>query len=149
MSGWGKRLEMKESLEKFLVDDKSNGLYVYEMPTGSGKTYKAAKFIHDFLIDNYADSKIKRVFYLTPQRKNVKGSINEVEKIFGADKKGWTNAINNSILHIQANASSVLEHLLDYNGEDEFTKTDEYRDLKGESLVLMKLKILVVMEQQA
>lgn len=121
---------MKESLEKFLVDDKSNGLYVYEMPTGSGKTYKAAKFIHDFLIDNYADSKIKRVFYLTPQRKNVKGSINEVEKIFGDDKKGWTNAINNSILHIQANASSVLEHLLDYNGEDEFTKTDEYRDLK-------------------
>lgn len=145
----GKEVRDERISRKFLVDDKSNGLYVYEMPTGSGKTYKAAKFIHDFLIDNYADSKIKRVFYLTPQRKNVKGSINEVEKIFVADKKGWTNAINNSILHIQANASSVLEHLLDYNGEDEFTKTDEYRDLKGESLVLMKLKILVVMEQQA
>lgn len=78
---------MKESLENFLVGGQSNGLYVYEMPTGSGKTYKAAKFIHDFLIDNYADSKIKRVFYLTPQRKNVKGSINEVEKIFSDDKK--------------------------------------------------------------
>lgn len=131
---------MKESLENFLVGGQSNGLYVYEMPTGSGKTYKTAKFIHDFLSGNYVNSNIKRVFYLTPQRKNVKGAIDEVKKIFGDDNEGWINANNNSILHIQANASSVIQHLLDDKKDDVFTKTDEYRNLKNKINSYKKVK---------
>ena len=66
---------MKESLKKFLSKHKTNGLFVLEMPTGSGKTFNVTKFIQDFLAGKHDDLEIPRIFYITPQRKNLNSLI--------------------------------------------------------------------------
>ena len=136
----GKEEKMKESLKTFLSNGRDHGLYVIEMPTGSGKTYNVAKFIHDYLEGKYDSLKNPRIFYLTPQRKNVQSALEEVKEQFRGEEGAWQRFYNDSILLIQANVTSVIDHILDSNPDDEFSKTEPYR--------LLRNKVKVLKEQQ-
>lgn len=129
--GDGKDEKMKESLDNFLQKKSDGGVYVFEMPTGFGKTYMVAKFIYQYLMGEKDDLGIPRIFYLTPQRKNVQSALDEVHNIFKKNGKEneWNKAVKDKILVIQANSTSVIEHLCDEKHDDCFTQTDEYRKL--------------------
>lgn len=107
------------------------------MPTGSGKTYTTAQIIGEYLKGNILPE-IKKIIYLTPLNKNVKDAISELSKVEGLSK----STIETKVLHIQANAQGVIDHLLEVEDQIDpvFTSKESYRELRRRIVALKGLE---------
>lgn len=118
---------MKESLKNFVNAVGSNGLMLLELPTGFGKTYNVCEYVYDFLMGNIENAP-SRIFYLTPLKKNVQDVWLDIRKKFAKEHK--EELFDANVLLMKRNAEAVIEHLLDNNPTDEFTKLESYRVLR-------------------
>lgn len=128
---------MKEALKEFiqsLPDDKT-GLRFFEMPTGSGKTYGAIQFIHDF-ITNQESFGIKKVIYLT----NIKSNLNETYRKLKNSFKDDVETFESNVLKITANLDCIIDNILEINIEDDITKMESFRTLRNDVQLLNQLK---------
>ena len=55
---------MQDTVTRF-VNEKQNGLMLFEMPTGSGKTYQARKIIGKYIKKEILQN-VPTIFYVSP-----------------------------------------------------------------------------------
>ena len=79
---------MKEALKEFIqsLGESGTGVRFFEMPTGSGKTYGAIQFMHDFIL-NSEDFGIERIIYLTNIKPNLNKTLSDLKKLFLVKRK--------------------------------------------------------------
>ncbi|MCQ2799933.1 MAG: hypothetical protein MJ228_04150 [Bacilli bacterium] len=118
---------MKESLKTFVNSVGSNGLMLLELPTGFGKTYNVQEYVFDYLMGRIENAP-SRIFYLTPLKKNVQDVWTDIRKKFVKEKK--IELFDANVLLMKRNAEAVIEHLLDSNPSDDFSKLESYRALR-------------------
>lgn len=71
---------------KHFVESRSSersGLFLVDMPTGTGKTYMVADMMAKFLKGELFADGIKRMFYLTPLNKNIDDFYQELKTLLG------------------------------------------------------------------
>ena len=119
---------MKEILEKFCNDkERSKGLLLIDMPTGTGKTYRVAEYI----ANNY--EKIEgKIFFVTQLKKNL--PEDDLRKCF--KDLGKENEIDNVLLRVENNVdnlcinfNSVKKELYEYIGDKQLLNKIE-REIK-------------------
>lgn len=116
---------MYEAIKKYCENERKNGLYLMDMPTGFGKTYNVIKYIFDASTDEV--NKERRYFFITTLKKNL--PIPELEDWF--KKAGKIDQFKEKFLFIDSNVDCVIEHLTDDIKKIipyDITKTDEYKE---------------------
>lgn len=122
---------------KHFIDDKQNGLLLYDPPTGSGKTYNAFEFIADIDWDHYKER--DKVYFLAPQHNLI-----DNEKLKDAFKRrGKIKQFNKYFYYVYNDFDSLLDVYnnknLFKNIEDSIFKYDvEPRTFKKIKLLLDK-----------
>lgn len=98
---------MKYAVKSF-VDSRPNrnGIFLIDMPTGSGKTYGTISILEDY-IRGKAFNDVPKMFYITPLIKNIDEVLDDLKSRFTDNLE----LFNNSVLKIPANYECVLEHL--------------------------------------
>ena len=98
---------MKYAVKAFVENrQEKNGMFLIDMPTGSGKTYGAINILEEYIRGlNFND--VPKMFYITPLIKNIDEVISDLRKRF----KDNYELFDNSILKLPANYESVVEHL--------------------------------------
>lgn len=117
---------MKEIIQRFVNNDKSSGLILVDMPTGSGKTYSAVEYMYDVCREEIKD---RRILFITTQKKNLPYS--DLRDKF--DKNGMSQLYDDNVLFLDSNMDSVTSAWEKINHHDippEITKTDEYKRLR-------------------
>lgn len=94
---------MYNIIKRYVENGNGNGLLLIDMPTGSGKTYSAIKFIHDACMN--PDNKDKKYFFVTSLKKNL--SYKELEKYFIESNNAAL--YQEKVLVIDSNIDSVIE----------------------------------------
>lgn len=94
---------MQDLLKKF-CSTKTNGLLLVDMPTGTGKTYNAVKFIYE----NYKNVDNKIIF-ITNLKKNL--PINDLRNFFEHDNR--LDDFNKDFLFLDNNVDVLIEHFED------------------------------------
>lgn len=90
---------MKKILEKFCNDkERSKGLLLIDMPTGTGKTYNVAEYI----ADNYEKIESK-IFFVTQLKKNL--PEDDLRKCFS--KLGKESEIDDVLLRVENNVENL------------------------------------------
>ena len=98
---------MKYAVKAFVENrQEKNGMFLIDMPTGSGKTYGAINILEEY-IRGVSFNDVPKMFYITPLIKNIDEVINDLKKRFKDDLESF----DNSILKLPANYESVVEHL--------------------------------------
>ena len=98
---------MKYAVKAFVESrQEKNGLFLIDMPTGSGKTHGAIDIMEEY-IKGKAFNDTPRMFYITPLIKNIDEVIDKLKGRFKDDLE----LFNNSILKLPANYESVVDHL--------------------------------------
>jgi len=92
---------MQKLLCDFCFSDKKAGLLLLDLPTGTGKTYNAVKFIYD----NYEKVKNKIIF-ITNLKKNL--PIEELKKFFEKDNR--LKDFDRDILFLDNNVDTLIDH---------------------------------------
>ena len=104
-----------------ILEKGENGLYLCQMPTGSGKTYSVVEAIKDYVIGHSEDNSVnstkgtqegghrdnsprRKIIYLTTLNKNVIDT--ELQEAFGDEE-----LYSKNVLHIRANLDEVIEKL--------------------------------------
>lgn len=122
-----------------IIENGDNGLYLCQMPTGSGKTYNVVEAIKDYVLSDKTDGsrdhqdgqtqdneferkKGRKIIYLTTLNKNV--ISNELRAAFGDE-----NAYFRNVLHIKSNLDEVLEKLPSLNIPSKF-RNHQYETLR-------------------
>lgn len=94
---------MKNIIKDYCENDKhENGLFLLDMPTGSGKTH----FVLDFIVDYVKNDGPKRIFFITNYIKNL--PIDELKERFL--REGLTKRFDEVFLYIKSNVDSLLEN---------------------------------------
>lgn len=125
---------MKRTLER-VVENNNRGLFLFDPPTGFGKTTIVLQLIKRFLQGDKIFNGVKRIFFVTNLLTNLPynellNQLTEEEK----QKCFWARSYNDS----------VLKNFLDISIENsEITKSKEYIELKDdiETLILLKEKL--------
>lgn len=114
---------MRKVLEKFCNNkERSNGLLLIDMPTGTGKTYKVAEYI----ANNY--EKIEgKIFFVTQLKKNL--PEDDLRKCFR--ELGKENEIDNVLLRVENNVDNLC---INFNSVKQ--ELDKYI---GDKLLLYKI----------
>lgn len=115
---------MYSVVKKYCENERNNGLYLLDMPTGSGKTHSVIKYIFDASMDEA--NKGRRYFFITTQKKNL--PTEELEKLF--KNAGKKDLFKEKFLFIDSNADCVITTLTDSvksSIPDDIKKTDEYK----------------------
>lgn len=118
---------MYTAIKNYCENERKNGLYLIDMPTGFGKTYNVIKYIFDASTEE--KNKDKRYFFITTLKKNLPKK--ELENRF--NKAGKSDRFKEKFLFIDSNADCVRENLTDDLKKKipaEITKTDEYKELE-------------------
>ena len=122
---------MEKSIDRF-VNTLDNGLYLIDMPTGTGKTTQAVNYI----FNHYKED--RNFIYITSLKKNVEDAYNKLEVLF--KNHGLKEDFESKALRLYANADKVIENILnikiDYN--DKIMKFDSFVNLKKEVEVLKR-----------
>lgn len=92
---------MQELLKKFCLNEKQNGLLLFDMPTGTGKTHNAVEFIYN----NYEKCKGK-IIYVTSLKKNLPKE--DLKKLFQKDKR--LQDYEKDVLFIDNNVDNLIEN---------------------------------------
>ena len=102
---------MQELLKKFCFSDKTNGLVLIDMPTGTGKTYNAIQFIYK----NYKNVKNK-ILYITNLKMNLPYS--DLKKCFEND--GRLNDFEKDVLFLDNNVDFLIDNFEQVENEIPF-----------------------------
>lgn len=105
---------MKEYLLQIMKQQKT-GLYLCELPTGSGKTFDSAYAMKKF---SDIDGNNRKIIYLTTLNKNLPEEA--LEKVFGD-----THVYKNKVLRIRSNFDEVVEKINDIKVPEEM-QTETY-----------------------
>ena len=123
---------MQQSIENFIkVTD--NGLYLVDMPTGTGKTTQAIDYIYEHM------NKDTVFFYITSLNKNVDDAYYKLKKKFEKDNK--LNIFDEMVLRLYSDSEKVIENLgsIQFDFEDEIMRFNSYIQLKKEVEMLDKI----------
>lgn len=122
-----------------ILEKGENGLYLCQMPTGSGKTYSVVEAIKDYVIGHSEDNSVnstkgtqegghrdhsprRKIIYLTTLNKNVIDT--ELQEAFGDEE-----LYSKNVLHIRANLDEVIEKLPTMDIPSSF-RNEQYFNLK-------------------
>ena len=115
---------MYNVINRFAISKEVNhGLMLIDMPTGSGKTYNAVKYIFDASM--LEENKDKKFLFITTLKKNL--PIEDLKKLFENSEK--TNLFYDKVLFINSNIDSVIEGWTDTIKKDiplSIQKLDEF-----------------------
>ncbi len=118
---------MYNVINRFAISKEVNhGLMLIDMPTGSGKTYNAVKYIFDASM--LEENKDKKFLFITTLKKNL--PIEDLKKLFENSEK--TNLFYDKVLFINSNIDSVIEGWTDTIKKDiplSIQKLDEFSQL--------------------
>lgn len=117
---------MQDTVTRF-VNEKQNGLMLFEMPTGSGKTYQARKIIGKYIKGEILQN-IPTIFYVSPLIKNVDDIYSELREDFQDDLETF----DASVLRLYPNAECVVKYLRDIENRIPFSITNKqsFKELK-------------------
>lgn len=124
---------MYSAIKRYCENERNNGLYLLDMPTGFGKTYNVIKYIFDAATDEV--NKDRRYFFITTLKKNLPSS--ELEEWF--QNAGKADLFKKKFLFIDSNVDCAVEHLtkkVRNSIPNDIKKTDEYKNFdKGIALI--------------
>lgn len=125
---------MKRTLER-VVENNEQGLFLFDPPTGFGKTTIVLQLIKRFLQGDKVFEGVKRIFFVTNLLTNL--PYNELLSQLTEEEKS-------KCFRARATIDSVLSNFLDISIENsEITKSKEYIELRDdiETLLLLKEKL--------
>lgn len=123
---------MQKSIENF-IKTTEYGLYLIDMPTGTGKTTQAIEYI----FEHYNEK--RNFFYITSLKKNIDDAYNDLYILFkNANKE---SIFKSNVLRIYSNSEKVIEKIegIPYNSKDEIMHFESFKILKREVESLNKL----------
>lgn len=98
---------MKYAVRSFVESRKNrNGLFLVDMPTGSGKTYGTINILEDY-IRGKCFNDVPKMFYITPLIKNIDEVLEDLKKRFIDNYE----LFDSNVLKLPANYECVVEHL--------------------------------------
>ncbi len=116
---------MYTAIKKYCENERQNGLFLMDMPTGFGKTYNVIKYIFD--ASTAQENKNRRYFFITTLKKNL--PTKELEQWFS--KAGKAEQFKEKFLFIDSNVDCVIERLTEEVKKEipyDIRKTDEYKE---------------------
>lgn len=124
---------MQELLKSFCFSS-NNGLLLVDMPTGTGKTYNAVKFIYE----NYKNVKNK-IIYITNLKKNL--PYRDLKKFFV--ENGEESEFNKYVLFLDNNVDCLIENFESVEKDipfDKFSKDGVLHNVKNCIHIISSLK---------
>lgn len=123
---------MQKSIDNF-VSRTNNGLYLIDMPTGTGKTTQAIEYIYSH-INNDAT-----FFYITSLNKNEDDAFFKLKEKFEKDNR--LNEFDENVLRLYANSEKVIENMckISVGTQDDIARFDSYIQLKKEIETMNKI----------
>ena len=94
---------MYEIIKKFCENEKANGLFLMDLPTGFGKTHNVIQYIFDAVCDE--KNKEKKFFFITNLKKNLPEK--QLRKLF--EKSGRKKEFEQKFLYLNSNAELAIE----------------------------------------
>lgn len=118
---------MHEILNKYCSDNiGETGLFLFNPPTGSGKTYKVLEYIFNNYKSFCKDG--RKIFFITNLKKNL--PFEELRDNFFKPNKKLAD-FDNHVLFIDSNQDFILKNLLEIEDEvEEYFNTSDFRNLK-------------------
>ena len=128
---------MQEILNKYCSDNiGETGLFLFNPPTGSGKTYKVLEYIFNNYKSFCKDG--RKIFFITNLKKNL--PFEELRDDFFKPNKKLAD-FDNHVLFIDSNQDFILKNLLDIADEvEEYFNTTDFRNLKRLCRSIKKLE---------
>lgn len=124
---------MYNVIKDYCENRSETGLFLLDMPTGSGKTYSVLEYI--FNACQNKENKNKKFFFITPLKKNL--PLKDLKKIF--DEKGQSGEFDKKVLFINSVSETVIENYSDKIERtipDEIKNTQEFRNFREELIFL-------------
>ncbi len=114
-----------------------NGLILFSIPTGAGKTYQARKIIKEYIKGNILKD-VPMIVYITPLKKNIDEVYEKIKEVMKDDAE----LLNKNLLRIYANYECVVSSLLTVEDkiQSEIKNKDSYRNLRNKINIYTKLK---------
>ena len=128
---------MYNVIKDYCENESETGLFLIDMPTGSGKTYHVLKYIFDSC--QLKANRDKKYFFITPMKKNLPSE--DLKRFF--DKAGKTNEFDQKVLFINSISETVMENYsceLERSIPNEIKNTKEFTELRQKILLLRKYK---------
>ena len=94
---------MYDVIKRFAESEATNGLMLIDMPTGSGKTYSAIKYIFDSCLQ--AENEKRKYIFVTTLKKNL--PVDDLRQRF--EEAGKTDLFSEKVLFIDSNMDSVID----------------------------------------
>ncbi len=119
-------MNMQCAVKEF-VEKQDSGLYLIDMPTGTGKTFGARSFIEDFIING--SKRIKKIYYITPLKKNINDIYEELKGSFEEQNK--LQVFNENVLWLKPYVDGIIDNWSSIKEEIplELRKKDSYKNL--------------------
>ncbi len=118
---------MYDIIKRYVDNENGNGLLLVDMPTGSGKTYSAIKYIFDACME--PQNKNRRYIFVTTLKKNL--PYKDLQQWF--EKTGNQELYQEKVLVIDSNIDSVVDGWspeVESAIPVEIKKTDEYKNFR-------------------
>ncbi|MCR4660799.1 MAG: hypothetical protein K5765_02220 [Clostridia bacterium] len=124
---------MEKSIEAF-INSLDNGLYLIDMPTGTGKTTQAINYIYNHYKEN------RKFIYVTSLKKNVEDAYIKLNELF--KKNHLEEEFKSRALRLYANADKVIESIMNVktNTSDEIMNFQSFIRLKKEVEILKRIE---------
>ena len=101
------RTAVNEAMNHFVEQASSNGLFLIDSPTASGKTFSSGRFIYD----QYVADPERKIFYITTRKSNIKGAYGETQKAF--EEHGEKEKFLSASIVLKATFDFVIDTLGD------------------------------------
>ena len=124
---------MYQAIKNYCENERTNGLYLLDMPTGFGKTYNVIKYIFDASTNEA--NKDRKYFFITTLKKNLPSV--ELENRF--KEAGKSEEFKEKFLFVDSNVDCAVEHLTESvksSIPNDIKKTDEYKEFERGILFL-------------
>ncbi len=115
---------MYQLIKSFAENSSDHGLLLIDMPTGSGKTYQASKYIYDACMK--PENKDRKFIYVTTLKKNLPDKT--LKELF--DQSGHTQLFHDKVLFLDSNLECAIKGWspdMEYQIPNEIKNTDEYK----------------------
>ena len=94
---------MYDVIKRFAESEATNGLMLIDMPTGSGKTYSAIKYIFDACLQE--ENEKRKYIFVTTLKKNL--PVDDLRQRF--EEAGKADLFSEKVLFIDSNMDSVID----------------------------------------
>ena len=125
---------MREVIKNFCEDTKiSKGLFLIDMPTGTGKTYEVIHYIKE-LMAKYPQ---KKIFFVTTLKKNLDAPYEDLLEILSDEQKKKVFRIKPNVDFVTENFDLVKDEI---KKNHEIWKSEEFKNLKDKYEIANLLK---------